>query len=130
MSRSRIRQIAQHVEDLDRAVGFYVDVLQLELIAQFDPPGLAFLDTGSGRLLLEKGAPSALFYLDVEDVAAETERLRNAGVTIEAEPHVVFPDPQGLFGEPGQVEMLAFFRDSEGNLLGLSGRADAPGEAP
>jgi catechol 2,3-dioxygenase-like lactoylglutathione lyase family enzyme len=56
----RVHQIAQHADDLDRAVAFYRDTLGLALIARFDPPGLAFFDLGNMRLLLEKAAASAV----------------------------------------------------------------------
>lgn len=117
-----LRQVALHVEDMDRAVAFYRDVVGLDLIARFDPPGLAFFGLGGTRLLLEAGAPSSLIYLGVDDVAATTERLRELGVTIESEPHVIHVDEAGQFGAPGEAEEMSFFRDSEGNLVGLSGR--------
>lgn len=117
-----LRQVAQHVDDLDRAVTFYRDVVGLELIARFEPPGLAFFGLGSTRLLLEAGAPPALLYLDVGDVAAATDDLRAKGVTIESEPHVIHVDVDGQFGPAGEAEEMAFFRDSEGNLVGLAGR--------
>jgi methylmalonyl-CoA/ethylmalonyl-CoA epimerase len=117
-----LRQVAQHVDDLERAVDFYRDVLGLKLLARFDPPGLAFFDLGPTRLLLEAGAPSTILYLDVEEVAAATEELRAKGVTIEAEPHVIHVDAEGQFGPAGEAEEMAFVRDSEGNLLGLAAR--------
>ena len=122
MDVTGLRQVAQHVEDLDRAVAFYRDVVGLELIARFDPPGLAFFRLGDTRLLLEGGAPSAILYLYVDDVAATTDRLRAAGVMIEQEPHTIFVDDQGQFGPAGESEVMAFFRDSENNLVGLAGR--------
>jgi methylmalonyl-CoA/ethylmalonyl-CoA epimerase len=73
-------------------------------------------------LLLEAGAPTAVLYLGVEDVTAMTEQLRAAGVTIESEPHVIHHDVDGQFGPAGEGEEMAFFRDSEGNLVGLAGR--------
>ena len=117
-----LHQVAQHVDDLDRAVGFYRDVLELPLIARFDPPGLAFFDLGDTRLLLEAGAPSALLYLRVDDPAATLERLRAQDVVIEQDAHVIFSDTDGQFGPPGEDEVMAFFRDSEQNLVGLAGR--------
>jgi methylmalonyl-CoA/ethylmalonyl-CoA epimerase len=122
MQVKALRQVAQHVEDLDRAVDFYRDVLRLEFIARFDPPGLAFFDLGSTRLLLEGGSPSAILYLGVDDVASAADQLRAAGVAIESEPHVIHVDDEGQFGPPGEAEEMAFVRDSEGNLLGLAGR--------
>src|SRR5436190_23817069 len=122
MSVDHLHQVAQHVEDMDRAVAFYRDVVGLDLIARFDPPGLAFFDLGTSRMLLEAGAPAALLYLGVDDVAAMTERLRSAGVAIESEPHVIHVDESGQFGPAGEAEEMSFFRDSEGNLVGLAGR--------
>ena len=122
-----LRQVALRVDDMDRAVAFYRDVVGLDLIARFDPPGLAFFDLGGTRLLLEAGAPSSLLYLGVDDVAGATDRLRAAGVAIESEPHVIHVDEEGQFGPPGEVEEMSFFRDSENNLVGLAGRrAPAP----
>lgn len=117
-----LHQVAQHAEDLDRATAFYRDVLGLRLIAVFDPPGLVFFDLGGARLLLERQAPSAILYFGVDDVAAEVERLRAAGVRIESEPHVIFTDDEGRFGPPGMRETMAFFRDSEDNIVGLASR--------
>ena len=74
MRVNHLRQVAQHVEDMDRAVAFYRDTVGLDLIARFDPPGLAFFDLGTSRLLLESGAPPALLYLGVDDVTSMTDR--------------------------------------------------------
>lgn len=120
-----LRQVAQRAEDLDRAVTFYRDTLGLPLIAQFDPPGLAFFDLDGVRLLIERGAPSALIYLATDDIGARVESLRSAGVTIDSEPHMIFRDHEGTFGEPGIEEWMAFFRDSEDNLVGLVERRRA-----
>lgn len=125
MGVTHLRQVAQRVDDMDRAVAFYRDVVGLRLIARFDPPGLAFFDLGTSRMLLEHGGPSAMLYLGVDDVAATTERLREAGVVIESEPHVIHVDDAGQFGPPGGAEEMAFFRDSEGNLVALAGRRAA-----
>jgi methylmalonyl-CoA/ethylmalonyl-CoA epimerase len=57
-------------------------------------------------------APSALIYLGVDDVR----------VTIDAEPHLVYRDDEGAFGESGWEAWMAFRRDSEGNLVGLASR--------
>ncbi|MEM7285184.1 MAG: VOC family protein [Actinomycetota bacterium] len=122
MAITHLRQVALGVEDLDRAIAFYRDVVGLGLIARFDPPGIAFFDLGGTRLLLERDAPASMLYLGVQDVAATVERLRDAGVTIDTEPHVIHVDDVGQFGPPGEGEELAFFEDSEGNLVGLAGR--------
>jgi methylmalonyl-CoA/ethylmalonyl-CoA epimerase len=121
-----LHQVAQHVDDLERAVAFYRDTLGLPLIATFDPPGLAFFDLGGTRLLLEAGAPSALLYLRVADIDGRVAELRTTGVTFESEPHLVHRDDEGRFGPAGNEEWMAFLRDSEQNLLALVERRLAP----
>lgn len=115
-------QVAQHPDDLDRAVVFYRNVLGAELLARYDPPGLAFFRFGTVRLLLEAGAPSALIYLAVPDAREATSRLAAADVQIVREREVIFTDADGTFGPAGWQEWMAFIRDSEGNLLGLASR--------
>ena len=115
-----LHQVAQHADNLDRAVAFYSDVLGCEFITRIDPPGLAFLRLGSVRLLLDRAAPSALIYLRVGDVRTAAENLRAAGVPIDTEPHLINTDTDGIFGEAGFQEWMAFVRDTEGNLVGLA----------
>ena len=117
-----LHQVAQHADDLDRAVTFYRDVVGLRHIATFEPPGLAFLDLDGTRLLLERGAQPSMLNLRVANVEAACAALRERGVTIEHEPHVIHQDQEGVFGTPGEEEVQAFFRDSEGNLVGLATR--------
>jgi methylmalonyl-CoA/ethylmalonyl-CoA epimerase len=115
----RIVQIAQRAEDLARATAFYTDLLGAAPTATYDPPGLVFFDLGGVRLLLDRGAPSGLHYLAVDDIDATVERLRSAGVGIEGEPHVIFVHDDDILGPAGTDEWMAFIRDSEGNLVGL-----------
>jgi methylmalonyl-CoA/ethylmalonyl-CoA epimerase len=112
------------VDDLDRAVTFYRDVLRLPLVARFDPPGLAFFDLGGVRLLLEHGSTpsSGALYLAVDDLEAEVERLRQRAVAIVGEPHLIHRDDDGTFGPATTEEWMAFVTDSEGNTIGLSER--------
>jgi methylmalonyl-CoA/ethylmalonyl-CoA epimerase len=121
-----LHQVAQRAKDLDRAVEFYTTVLGGELIARFEPPGLAFVRLGSARLLLEQAAPSALIYLRVPDVRESVSQLRENGVTIDTEPHLIYVDTEGSFGEKGIEEWMAFIRDSEDNLVGLASRHASP----
>jgi methylmalonyl-CoA/ethylmalonyl-CoA epimerase len=115
-----LHQVAQHVDDLERAAAFYTRLIGEPPIATFDPPGLVFFRLGDTRLLLERGAPSALIYLRVDDVRLTIEQLRAEGVNIASEPHVIFSDSEGMFGEAGAEEWMAFITDSEGNLVGLA----------
>jgi methylmalonyl-CoA/ethylmalonyl-CoA epimerase len=112
-------QVAQRAEDLDRAVSFYEDLLGQKVSARFDPPGLAFFMLGNTRLLIEKGASPALIYLSIDDVNASVEALRERGVPIVTEPHVIFQHSDDTLGPAGEDEWMAFIEDSEGNTVGL-----------
>ena len=112
-------QIAQHAEDLDRATAFYRDLLGSDPTATYDPPGLVFFDLDGVRLLLDRGAPSGLLYLAVEDVEGTVARLRAAGVSVEGEPRVIFTHEDDTLGPAGTDEWMGFVRESEGNLVGL-----------
>ena len=123
----RMHQVAQRATDLDRATAFYARLLGAEPVAVFDSPGLVFFDLDGVRLLLDRGAPSALIYLHVEDVRAAVEEIRVQGIAVHTEPHVIFRDETGVFGEAGSDEWMAFIEDSEGNLIGLASRSVAVG---
>ena len=112
-------QIAQKAEDLQRAAAFYADLLGAGPTATYDPPGLVFFDLGGTRLLLDRVAPSALHYFAVDDIDATVSRLRERGVEVETDPHVIFSHEDGTLGPAGTDEWMAFVRDSEGNTVGL-----------
>ena len=116
---SPLVQVAQRADDLERAAAFYAGLLEVPVAATFDPPGLAFLVLGDTRLLLERGAPSALLYFAVADLDARVERLRASGVTIVTEPHTIFGHADATLGPAGTEERMAFIADSEGNRIAL-----------
>lgn len=116
---SRIIQVAQHADDLDRAAAFYEQLLGQPPTARFDPPGLLFFRLGETRLLLEHSAPAATIYLEVDDVRSAIEDLRARDVPIEGEPHIIFQHTNDSLGPTGTDEWMAFIRDSEDNLVGL-----------
>ena len=115
----RMIQVAQRAEDLDRATRFYTDLLGTGPVATYDPPGLVFFDLDGLRLLMDRGVPSALHYLGVDDIEATVARLREQGVEVESEPHMIFRHDDDTLGPADTEEWMAFVRDSEGNLLGL-----------
>jgi methylmalonyl-CoA/ethylmalonyl-CoA epimerase len=115
----KIAQIAQKADDLSRAVAFYEHLLGQKVSAVFDPPGLAFFDLDGTRLLLEKGANSALIYLVVKDVPSRTEDLRRQGITVVGEPHLIFQHTDNALGHAHEDEWMSFIEDSEGNTVGL-----------
>jgi methylmalonyl-CoA/ethylmalonyl-CoA epimerase len=119
MAVMEVLQVAQHADDLDRARDFYTRLLGAQPSGFFDPPGLLFFQAGSVRLLLEQGAPSALLYLKVDDLEATVAALRADGVEIIADPQLIFTHTDDRLGPAGMAEHMAFFRDSEGNTVGL-----------
>ena len=120
-----LRQVAISISDLARATSFYRELLGAEPTATFPGAKLAFFSLNSTRLLLDgnisKTDQSGFVYLSLGDVREVVALLRSRGVEIATEPHIVFNDSSGTFDHPGN-EWLAFFKDSEGNLIGLMSR--------
>ena len=112
-------QVAQHAEDLTRAARFYSELLGREPSATYDPPGLLFFDLDGVRLLLERGAPSAVLYLRVDDIEAEVARLEAQDVEVTGRPHAIFRHEDDMLGPAGTEEWQAAFTDSEGNTVVL-----------
>ena len=44
-------------------------------------------------------------------------------MSFEHEPHLIFRDDDGTFGEAGAELWMAFFRDPDGNLLAIASEA-------
>ena len=114
---SRLGQVAIVVQDVERAAGFYQDVLGLKLLFKA-PPGLAFFDCGGVRLMLsrpekpEHDHPSSILYFAVPDIQAAHLKMIQNGARFEDEPHLVAKMPDHDL-------WMTFFRDSENNLMGL-----------
>jgi methylmalonyl-CoA/ethylmalonyl-CoA epimerase len=114
---SRIGQIAINAHDLDRAATFYEDALGLKLLFKAGP-SLAFFDCGGVRLMLtlpeksEFDHPSSILYFSVPNIQDAHARMKEKGVHFEDEPHLIARMPDHEL-------WMVFFRDSEGNLLGL-----------
>ena len=114
---SRIGQIAINAQDVERAAAFYQDALGLKLLFKAGP-GLAFFDCGGVRLMLtrpekpEFDHPSSILYFFVPDIRAAHAAMKDKGVKFEDEPHLIAKMPDHEL-------WMTFFRDSEGNLLGL-----------
>jgi catechol 2,3-dioxygenase-like lactoylglutathione lyase family enzyme len=116
-----IGQIAIPARDLAAMVRFYHETLGLPLLGQFGE--LAFLDCGGVRLMLsvqEAGNVSILYYR-TGDIDATVAALRQKGVQFEDEPHLI----ARAFGKEN---WMAFFRDVEGNLLGLMEEREMAGD--
>ena len=117
LALSSLLQLSMPVQDIDRAVAFYRDQLGARFL--FQAGTLGFFDLDGVRLMLavpegSGGEGGSALYFSVADVPAAYEVLRARGVTFEGEPHVVHrTDTSELW--------MAFFRDSEHNLLAISG---------
>jgi methylmalonyl-CoA/ethylmalonyl-CoA epimerase len=119
MENPRIRyigQIAIPVKNLDRAVAFYKDVLELPFLFQIN--GLAFFDVNGTRLMLSKpeskefNHPSSVFYFMVDQIRPAYSALQTKGARMIDEPH--------LIAKMNGVETwMAFFYDSEDNTHAL-----------
>ena len=122
-----LHQLALTTADLERSTRFYRDILGLSLITSFDPPGLAFFQVGNIRLSIQKvaevEAASSVLYFRVQDIVAATQSLKDNAIELEQEPELIFRDDQGQFGEAGEEEWMAFFRDPDGHLLALASRS-------
>jgi methylmalonyl-CoA/ethylmalonyl-CoA epimerase len=111
-----IGQIAVPVSDIERAIGFYRDVLGMRFLFQA-PPGLGFFDCAGVRLMLDspardKAGTGSLLYFIVNDLHSAFETLSNRGVNFDSEPHLIAKMPDHEL-------WMAFFRDPDQNLLAL-----------
>lgn len=112
----KVGQIGVPVKELDRAIHFYKEFLELPLL--FNTDTMAFFECSGLRLLLslpekeEFAQSSSVIYFQVKDLKESYEKLLEKGVCFLDEPHLV--------AKMGQIETwMAFFRDSEDNTLAL-----------
>ena len=117
LSQATVGQLLIPVEELDRAIGFYRDVLGLQFLFSA-PPQMSFFKCGNVRLLIgvhdhdgprERGSQ---VYFSVGDIRAVYETLAGRGVAFHAAPHVVHRTATSQL-------WLAEFSDPDGNHLAL-----------
>jgi catechol 2,3-dioxygenase-like lactoylglutathione lyase family enzyme len=115
-------------QNLERAKAFYAD--KLGLTPAEERPGGVLYRCGGTRFALfaSAGRPSGehtQMGWEVDDIEAVVDELRRRGVEFE---HVDVPglrtvdgiaEVQGNYPSVGTGERAAWFRDSEGNLLGI-----------
>lgn len=117
MRDATVAQILIPVDELERAVAFYQDVLGLKFLFKA-PPQMAFFQCGDVRLLVGEtpaGQPvqrGSAIYFQVRDIQGVFGTLNERGVTFQAVPHVVHRTPEFQL-------WLAEFRDPDGNPLAL-----------
>ncbi len=108
MTVNHIGQVAIVVSDVQKALGFYRDILELRFL--FSPaPTLAFLQAGEVRIMLstpqgagEVGKNSILYFKVADIERATSERA-----------------PQPAAKMPDHELWIGFLRDPDGNLVGL-----------
>jgi predicted enzyme related to lactoylglutathione lyase len=121
---SEIGQIAVNVQDLERAVAFYRDVLGMHHL--FTAGSMAFFDCGGVRLMLglpdreEMDHPSSILYYRAADLEAAHQALTERGVECEA-------GPLRAHRAADHELWLAFFHDTEGNLFALMSEVPVSG---
>ena len=115
-------------QDLERARRFYAEKLGLEPVEE--RPGGLLYRCGRGTFALFQSAGTAAgthtqMGWEVADIAATVAALRSRGVVFEEydlpglETHDGIAEIQGNYPSKGTGEYGAWFRDSEGNLLGI-----------
>jgi catechol 2,3-dioxygenase-like lactoylglutathione lyase family enzyme len=115
-------------QDLGRARDFYSEKLGLEPVEE-RPGGLRYL-CGEGELVLfeSAGKPSGAhtqIAFEVEDIEATVSELRDRGVVFEEydlpglRTENGIAEIEGNYPSKGTGERGAWFRDSEGNMVGI-----------
>jgi methylmalonyl-CoA/ethylmalonyl-CoA epimerase len=117
LALGEIGQIGLTVSDLEKAVTFYREVLGIRHLFNA-PPGMAFFAVGNVRLMLSRPEKpdserfGCALYFKVADIHSTRDELAARGVAFEVEPH-------RLAKMPDHELWMAFFRDSDSNLLAL-----------
>jgi catechol 2,3-dioxygenase-like lactoylglutathione lyase family enzyme len=107
--------------DLARSKAFYSEKLGFEPTEE--SPGGNMYETGGGTFILfpgstpSAGASTQMGFM-VDDIEAEVAELKARGVAFESYGDMPNFDAETSIASPGPVK-AAWFKDSEGNLLGL-----------
>jgi catechol 2,3-dioxygenase-like lactoylglutathione lyase family enzyme len=115
-------------QDLDRARAFYSEKLGLEPVEE-RPGGLRYV-CGEGEFVLFEsgGEPSGThtqIAFEVDDIEATVAELRGRGVAFEEydvpglRTENGIAEIEGNYPSRGSADRGAWFRDSEGNMLGI-----------
>lgn len=117
LASASVGQLMIPVDDFDKGVGFYRDVLGLPFLFAA-PPQMAFFMCGAVRLLVgvlppgQKAQRGSAIYFRVPDIQSVHTELQGKGVKFMAAPHMVHRTPQSEL-------WLAEFTDPDGNQLAL-----------
>lgn len=116
-------------KDLERARRYYSEKLGLEPSDEREGGLLYRVASGEFALFESAGSSSGSFTqmaFEVDDVEAAVSELRSRGVTFEEvelpglETRDGIAEIAGTYPSKGKRERAAWFRDSEGNMLGVS----------
>ena len=117
LADAKIAQLLVPVEDFDKGVAYYRDILGLPFLFA-TPPQMAFFNCAGVRLLVgvmppdQKAQRGSAIYFQVPDIRAVYASLKGKGVEFKAEPHVVNRTPAAEL-------WLAEFTDPDGNQFAL-----------
>jgi len=117
LSDATVGQLLIPVEDFERGVAFYRDILGLPFLFAA-PPQMAFFTCGPVRILVgvsppgQKAQRGSAIYFRVKDIHGVHAHLNDNGVQFIASPHVVNRTPKSEL-------WLAEFTDPDGNQLAL-----------
>ncbi|PPD58165.1 VOC family protein [Dehalogenimonas etheniformans] len=119
--------------DIKRARKFYVEKLGLKVMMEDPSPGIMLMaGEGSMIYLYQRGPTKAdhtVLEFKVDDIDAEMKDLRDKGVKFEEYdiPSMGIKTINGVatMGSGMDTEKAAWFKDSEGNILGLGQMSQA-----
>ena len=117
LTDATVTQLLIPVDDFERGVSFYRDILGIPLLFSA-PPQMAFFQCGAIRLLVgvtpagQKAQRGSAIYFSVRDIEGVYASLREKRVEFKAPPHVVNRSARS-------ETWLAEFVDPDGNQLAL-----------
>jgi methylmalonyl-CoA/ethylmalonyl-CoA epimerase len=117
LSDAAVAQVMIPVDDFERGIAFYRDVLGIPFLFAA-PPMMAFFKSGAVRLLVgvmtagQRAQRGSAIYFQVADINAVFMTLKANGVQFRVDPHLVNRTPKSEL-------WLAEFTDPDGNPLAL-----------
>lgn len=121
MRLTRLYQVGARLGDNpEKLRTYYQDVLGAHFVRYYNPPGLMFFDFSGARLMFEAAASPATLYFWVDDIDAAYASFAERGVKFSGPPHMIFPDADGTFDNPGTELWMAFFEDPGGNTVAIA----------
>jgi methylmalonyl-CoA/ethylmalonyl-CoA epimerase len=117
LANATIAQLLIPIDEFERGVAFYRDVLGIPFLFSA-PPQMAFFNCGAVRLLVgvvpagQKAQRGSTIYFQVPDIHGVYSSLKDKGVHFMAAPHIVHRTPKSEV-------WLSEFADPDGNQLSL-----------